>query len=365
MSICKYCGQSAGLFSKSHKECKEKHDRGINGMRDLMRRYFAGTVSSSDLQMKIGRNRQPYFLSDEDIATTAMSTLSDYANSLRLPYNQSQLSTIKSFIASVGIPYSILNSKGDLDSIGQKLFQGFVVDFFAKGVPMSQVQINANSVMSVIPLNQTLVNEAYYNVLNKAADKFLKDGFMSDNDQRLIESYTSSLGISLNNLPSYCQNGGLVRMAQSMIIKNLQNGIYPNNPLSVPVMLTKGEKVIWVYDNVSMLQEKITREYVGGSRGMSYRICKGLTYRTGSFKGHPVERSSMETVGTGEFIITDKNLFFHCPTASVKIPYKKLVGLTPYSDGLEVHKEEAKPKRTVFQGFDAWFLMNVLNIVNT
>ncbi len=35
------------------------------------------------------------------------------------------------------------------------------------------------------------------------------------------------------------------------------------------------------------------------------------------------------------------------------------------SDGLEVHKEEAKPKRTVFQGFDAWFLMNVLNIVNT
>lgn len=105
MSICKYCGQSAGLFSKSHKECKEKHDRGINGMRELMRRYFAGTVSSSDLQMKIGRNRQPYYLSDEDIATTAISTLSDYANSLRLPYNQSQLLTIKSFIASIGIPY--------------------------------------------------------------------------------------------------------------------------------------------------------------------------------------------------------------------------------------------------------------------
>lgn len=364
MGTCKYCGQSAGLFSKAHKECEEKHVRGITGMNNLMHRYFSGSVSAADLGMKISRNRQPYYLSDEDIATTAVSALSSYANSLRLPYSMTILTQIKDFISSVGVPYSQLNKNGEIDLIGQKLFQGFIVDFFAKGVPMSQVQMNANSVMNVIPLNQTLVNEAYYNVLNKAADNFLKDGFISDNEQRLIESYTSSLGISLTNIPSYCQNGGLERIAQSLILKNLQNGIYPHAPLTVPVMLTKGEKIIWVYDNVTMLQEKITREYVGGSRGMSYRICKGLTYRTGSFKGHPVERSSMEKVGTGEFVITDKNFFFHCPTASVKIPYKKIVGLTPYSDGLEIHKEEAKPKRTVFQGFDAWFLMNVLNLLN-
>lgn len=257
MGTCKYCGQSAGIFSKAHKECEEKHERGINGMRELMRRYFAGAVSSSDLQIKIGRNRTPYFLSDVDIATAAVSVLTDYANSLRLPYNQSILSNIKSFIGRVGVQYSILNNKGELDRIGHKLFQGFVVDFFAKGVPMSQVQVNANSVLSVIPLNQTLVNEAYYNVLNKAADNFMKDGVMTDNEQRLIESYTSSLGISLNNLPPCCQNGGLERIAQSMILKNLQNGIYPSNPLTVPVMLTKGEKVIWVYDNVTMLQEKL------------------------------------------------------------------------------------------------------------
>ena len=61
---------------------------------------------------------------------------------------------------------------------------------------------------------------------------------------------------------------------------------------------------------------------------------------------------------------TNKHLYFHCATASVKIPYSKLVGVTPYSDGLEVHKEETKPKRTVFQGFDSWFIMSVLNHIN-
>ena len=334
-------------------------------MKDLMRRYFSGAVTPLDLSAKMGRNRQPYFLSDEDIAQTARQTLSEYAGGLRLPYSHRVLLIIKDFISSIDIPYSILNNSGEVDAVGQKLFQGFIVDFFAKGVPMRQVQLNANSVLSVIPLSQHQIDDVYYRVLNKAADNFLKDGFLSDQERTQIETYTAAIGISLNTLPSYLQNGGLARIAQAMILKDLQNGIYPQNALSVPVMLTKGEHVIWVYDGVTMLQEKITREYVGGSRGMSYRICKGLTYRIGSFKGHPVERSSMENIGTGEFFITDKNFFFHCPTASIKIPYKKIAGLTPYSDGLEIHKDEAKPKRMVFQGFDAWFVMNVLNLVNS
>ena len=229
---------------------------------------------------------------------------------------------------------------------------------------MSQIRISTDSVTSVLPLSQQKKDEAYYNVLNKAADKFMSNGSLSDNEQQLIESYTGSLGIALNCLPMQYQSESLARIGQAMVLKDLQQGILPKNPLTVPVMLGRGECALWVYDNVTMFQEKIVREYQGGSRGMSYRICKGITYRTGSFKGRPVERSSMDKVGVGSLVITNKHFFFHCPTASVKIPYSKLVGVTPYSDGLEVHKEEAKPKRTVFQGFDAWFVMNVLNQVN-
>lgn len=364
MGKCKYCGHPAGLFSRSHKQCEEKHTRGIEGMTKLMRRYFAGMVSASDLGTKISRNRGPYFLSDDDIVSSAETSIREYSDGLRRPFGSDILPKIKGFISNVGLPYSILNKNGALDCLSQKLFQGYVVDFFAKGVPLSQIAISTDSVTSVLPLSQQKRDEAYYNVLNKAADKFMADGWLGDNEQRQIEAYTSSLGIALNCLPMQYQSESLARIGQAIILKDLQRGILPQKPLTVPVMLSRDEAPLWVYDNVTMLQEKITREYVGGSRGMSYRICKGLTYRTGSFKGHPVERSFMETIGVGQLVITNKNLFFHCPTASVKIPYKKLVGVTPYSDGLEVHKEEAKPKRTVFQGFDAWFVMNVLNQVN-
>ncbi len=76
MGKCRYCGQSAGFFSRAHKECEEKHDRGVKGMGDLMRRYFGDTVSAVDLKAKIERNRLAYFLSEDDIADAAIIPLS-------------------------------------------------------------------------------------------------------------------------------------------------------------------------------------------------------------------------------------------------------------------------------------------------
>ena len=361
MGTCKYCGQSAGFFSRAHKECEEKHERGLSGMGDLMRRYFSGSVSADDLKAKLAKNRLPYFLSDDDIATVSISTIKAYGDSIKRPYPSDTLPKVKAFLNAIAIPYAKLNENGDMDALALKLFQGYVVDFFAKGVPLSQIKVSTDSVTSVLPLSQQKKDEAYYNVLNKAADKFMADGWLADNEQRLIESYTSSLGIALNCLPMQYQSESLARIGQAIVLKDLQRGVLPQKPLSVPVMLGRGEYALWVYDNVTMFQEKITREYVGGSRGMSYRICKGVTYRTGSFKGHPVERSHMDKVGVGSLVITNKHFFFHCPTASSKIPFTKIIGVSPYSDGLEVHKEEAKPKRTVFQGFDPWFVMNVIS----
>lgn len=267
MGKCKYCGQSAGFFSRSHKECEEKHSRGIEGMTHLMRRYFNGTVSAVDLGAKISRNKTPYFLTEDDIVASVDTAIGEFTDTLRRPFNSDTLPKIKGFITNIGLPYATLNKNGSLDRLSLKLFQGYVVDYFAKGVPLSQISISTDSVTSVLPLSQQKRDEAYYNVLNKAADKFMADGWLADNEQRMIESYTSSLGIALNCLPMQYQSESLCRIGQAIVLKDLQRGILPQKPLTVPVMLSRDEAPLWIYDNVTMLQEKITREYVGGSRG--------------------------------------------------------------------------------------------------
>lgn len=364
MGKCKYCGKSAGLFSRSHKECGEKHQQGIDRMKGLMRKFFDGGKTASEMGAIIQRNRMPYFLNDEDIAMCGAEVLTAFASKLRRPYPQVALTKIKDFLDHIGVNKNLLNQNGQLDTIGKKLMEGYLVDYFAQGVPLSQVQTSAASVSRILPISSKTESEAYYSVLNKAASKFMQDGMLTSNEEQLIMNYANSVGLNLNNLPPQFNTGDLAKIGQAIILRNLQQGIMPKNPISVPVILTKGEVPLWVYDNVTMHQEKIQREYRGRSGGYSFRICKGVTYRTGQFSGKPVEYSFLDKIGIGSLVITTKHLFFHCPMASVKIPYSKLVGVTPYSDGLEVHKEEAKPKRTVFQGFDPWFVLNVLNQLN-
>lgn len=363
MGRCKYCGQSTGIFGKSHQECEDKHTRGINGMKNLMFRYFEGSVPATHLRQKIEHNKVPYYLNEDDIADVAAAVISAYGDELRRPYSLEILSKIKAFLSNVGVSYAAINKEGALDELAQKLFQGYLIDFFVKNTPISQIKINTESVLSVLPLNQQRKDEAYINVLNKAADKFMLDGTLTEDEYQRMESYTSLLGISIYDILSKYKNETLARIGQAVVLKDLQKGLFPHIALTVPVILGKGERTIWVYDNVSMYQEKILREYVGGSRGVSIRIFKGVSYRIGSFKGRPVEKSNMEHIGTGTLIITNKHFFFHCATTTIKIPFSKLIGVIPYSDGIEIHTE-TKVKRAVFQGFDAWFIMNVLNQVN-
>lgn len=364
MGTCRYCGKSAGFFSRSHKKCEEKHNEGIERMKGLMQRFFDGSKSATEMGVIIQRNRIPYYLCDEDIAQCGIAVLSQFAATLRRPFPQVALDKIEAFLDNIGVNKSLLNQKGELDSIGKRLMEGYLVDYFAQGVPLSKVQINAASVSRILPISSKTETEAYYSVLNKAASKFMVDGMLTSNEEQLITTYANSVGLNLNNLPPQFNTGDLAKIGQAIILRNLQQGIVPKNPISVPVMLTKGEVTLWVYDNVTMHQEKIQRETRGRHSGYSFRVCKGITYRTGQFNGKPIERSYLDKIGVGSLVITTKHLFFHCPTTSIKIPYSKLVGVTPYSDGLEVHKEEAKPKRTVFQGFDPWFVLNVLNNVN-
>ena len=89
---------------------------------------------------------------------------------------------------------------------------------------------------------------------------------------------------------------------------------------------------------------------------------KGVYYHTGRPKGHPIEHKYMEKVAVGDLYVTNQNLIFYSTEKGLKIPFKKLVGITPYSDGIEVLKD-GNSKRMVFQGFDSWFIVNLLSMV--
>ena len=362
---CKYCGVSAGFFSNAHKECEEKHKQGIAELLECIRSYFIGNDNMSIVTNKIQSGKQNNFLSEEDITGCCQKGLSFFTDTIHLPITKFHILKTDDFLNSIGISKTSLNKDGQLDKLGSRLYQGVLMSYFVERLPIEKIGKRAQLILNLIPLTNDLKYRIGLSVLDKAAGKFLEDGLISNDEQIQLSDFTQSLQLPTNNLPAEYTGSNIEKIHQAEILRRLQSGLPLKQSITnIPIMLTQGEIVIWIYNNICMYQEKITREWVGRHGGISFRIMKGVYYRTGSSKGHPVERSSMENIGTGILILTNKNICFHSPNRSIKIPYSKIVGMTPYSDGIEIHQDGTKAQRQVFQGFDSWFMMNLLSYIN-
>ncbi len=361
---CKYCGESAGLFSKAHKECEEKHEAGVDSAKNFMSLVFQGREDINKLRTLIPSWRKDNFMQKQEFEELTRSALSTYIENLRLPISPATIPFIQNFISRVGLSYESLNRNGDLDKLSQKIVRGYMVDFFRNRLSLSEARRGASQTTSMLPLSYEQENDAYYQVLNKAASNFLSDGNLDAVEEAKINEYVSGLGISTSQLPAKYQNSEIAKLSQVALLNEIRKGIIPHNGAPLPIMLGAKEQLIWEYPGVTFLLEKVQVERRGRTGGMSYRICKGVYYRSGQFNSRPVEHRFMENVGTGSLYITDKNLIFYSPTKNVKIPLRKVIGITPYSDGIEIHEDGAKAKRMVVQGFDPWFLMNVLSYIN-
>ena len=364
MGLCKYCGKDAGFFSHSHKECEEKHDQGVKALEDGIRKYFRDAIKTSDL-MQLSQNlRQINYLTDPDIAISSAKCIDEYTERSRWPFHSHQLDLVRDYIYNIGVSYQSINVNGSLDRLSQKMIRGFLAEYFTGQKPMQRVMQISQQIMTVMPLSGDQKRDMYFFMLNQAAENYMKDGLLTDDEEKRIDEYIFMLGLSTNNLPEKYQGSEISRFGQVKMLKQLQKGVVPQTNIAAPILLGKDESVLWCYHGVTMWQEKIKREMVGSHSGFSFRVMKGVTYRTGGFKGHPVEHSYMDNAGTGSLYITNKHIIFHSTERSTKIPYKKIIGLNPYQDGMGVQQDGANAKKLVFQGFDCSFVMNVMSFIS-
>ena len=361
MATCKYCGQSSGLFSSSHKECEGKHTAGVGELHQLLSRYFQQLTTSADIQRRLQALRKENYLNADDIAIEATSAIDNYTAAIHRPFKMDVVQNVVHLVSALAEPYRVIDRNGAVTRFAQKVIKGHIAEYFTGKQDINATRVAVNQVTSELPISNDALQEAYLYMLDKAATNYLKDGLLSNQEEQRVSTYTSAFGIPTNNLPACYQNSDISRLTQSTILTNLQQGILPQQNTFVPIILSKGECILWQYSDVKLFEEKIQREYHSNRGGLSIRICKGVYYRPSTGRMKPVEHSYMNLEGTGDLYITNKHLIFNSPTKGMKIPYSKIIGVTPYSDGLEVNRD-GNNKRIILQGFDSWFIMNVLNM---
>ena len=197
--------------------------------------------------------------------------------------------------------------------------------------------------------------------LRSALDQALDDGLLSEEEQERMEAMREGLGLDADAAEVWPYREKLF-LAQSLRL--LLEGRDPSEHFHfeghLPILLMKSEKLLYLFKNVQFHEERTRTHYEGRSSGVSIRIAKGVYYRTGGFRGNPVQETNMEHIDTGYFAVTDKHFYFHGPSKSFRTRYDRIVGLDPYSDGVGVRKDGTTARPQVFSGMDGWYVFNVI-----
>ena len=126
---------------------------------------------------------------------------------------------------------------------------------------------------------------------SEAVDQSLHDGVLSDAAEKRLMDLRESLSLSRSSLEA---TGAWLRVVKSATLRDLLNGVIPSRMSfngSLSINLQKSEQIVWAFDASEYLEDRTRRQYVGGSRGVSVRVMKGVYYHVGGFKGDTIDRT--------------------------------------------------------------------------
>jgi hypothetical protein len=171
----------------------------------------------------------------------------------------------------------------------------------------------------------------------------------------------NSLGLGQEQLD---QSGAYTTLVKAITIREVLEGKLPERfslAGSLPFNFKKAEKLVWLFQGVGYAEERTTTRYQGSYQGVSLKVAKGVYYRTGGFRGNPIPVTTSATIDNGALAVTQKHIYFAGSSKSFRIPYSKIVTITPFSDGIGIQRDAASAKPQLFTTGDGWFAYNLLS----
>lgn len=226
--------------------------------------------------------------------------------------------------------------------------------------PLEDVTNRSAAIAANSFLSSNEIREAMVTGWEKAVEHFLEDGNLEPQEEIRLVAFAEHFELTQEDLD---KNGAYTQFVKGLVLRDLMEGKIPERfrPIGhLPFNFQRKEKLIWAFNNVKYYEDRTRRWYTGGSRGVSIRIAKGVYYRVGSFRGHPIETTERIHVDTGILAVTTKHLYFYGPRKSFRIRFDKIVSFTPYSDAIGIQRDAATAKPQFFVTGDGWFTYNLL-----
>lgn len=102
----------------------------------------------------------------------------------------------------------------------------------------------------------------------------------------------------------------------------------------VPIVTKRGEEVVLIVSGVALVEVRRGKAtYSGGSRGVSVRVAKGVSFRMGAHRGTMQPAPERPTIiDSGEFVVTNKRAVFVGDKHTRQFEWAKLLACNDYAD---------------------------------
>ena len=250
--------------------------------------------------------------------------------------------------------------------IVQSEFDGITARALVNGVDTSVIEAEVNNalqrVSSDIAFSETEIKDMLFVSWDHAVKLALDDHILSEQEEDRLDTIAQFLGLrEIESRPVFelYQKGKLLRI--------LSQGHLPTIVLDgvLPIPLASNERLVYKFDHVHYSNTVTESHFVGGSNGMSIRVCKGVSYRFGDFRGHTEKSDRINYVGGGSLFVTTKHLAFVSSSVSVRIPFDKIAGFTPTRKGFILYRTNKTAKPEWFEFGNGWFPLNLISIVSS
>jgi hypothetical protein len=221
------------------------------------------------------------------------------------------------------------------------------------------------SIKAALPVGHLKPNEIpplLITAWDNAVKHYLEHGPLTEDAEAHLHAFTERFGLQ----PILDRDALYMVVVKSAVLRELTEGKVPNRcnlTGPVPFNFAKDEKLIWVFNGVNYYKEKTRRQYAGHSSGASIRIAKGVYYRTSAFRGAPIDVNYVSLEDRGALAVTNKEIYFAGPHKSFRQPFKKIVTIVPYNDGVGFTRDTASARPETLQTSDGWFTYNLFENV--
>ena len=190
--------------------------------------------------------------------------------------------------------------------------------------------------------------------------------------ERVVERAEEAAEQAQSEHAAWAMEHRQVIQRQRNVLAILRQGKVPDESIRssdvpVPFKLQRNERLIFVQEKVGYAEIRVRRQVVGRSSGVSVRVMRGVSVRSGESVGTPVETDIFTPRGAGIFAISTKHIFFN-GQRSFRIPLGKVVSAQRTTDDgatVEIVRDRASslPEYFGIHNWDADFVVALIHLL--